>query len=182
MIAGAGGATCAAGASATGATAAERADARFGRGDGVSAAVAAATGFFAGALFGAGALTVTGSGADASGAGEAVRRARVSFGAYCFFFGTGAASGSTVASTGDASATGGLAAGGSTAEGVTGSGATVAEFTTGTPVADVSGLMTFDVEAAVRRRRGAIEGGVGAVGAVEVERVFEEPDLPLAMM
>jgi hypothetical protein len=42
--------------------------------------------------------------------------------------------------------------------------------------------MTFDVEAALRRRRGAIEGGVDAVGAVDVERVFEEPDLPLAMI
>jgi hypothetical protein len=105
---------------------------------------------------------------DARGAGL---RVRVSFGARTFGF-DGAVSASTLGEPATAGVALSVITGGSDNGSLEGS-------------AGTDGLETgvFDVAVVLRaRRRGAIDGGVDACGAVEAERDFGELDLPLAMM
>jgi hypothetical protein len=137
-------------------------------------------GFAAGAA--AAASTTGGAGVASGVAGTAngvfalagARRVRVSFGAYCFFFASAGSAGALFAGVeaSDSAATDGVGSGG----------AAIGAGSTTSGAAGDGTLAAFEVEAVVRRRRGAIEGGVDAVGAVDAERDFDEPDLPLAMM
>jgi hypothetical protein len=96
--------------------------------------------------------------------GAVARRVRVSFGASCFGFSAG-----TLATAGSAAAS---AAGGATGDsGPAGS----------TSSGDAGCASALGPDADERRRRGAIEG-VAAGGGVDLERDFDESDLPFAMI